>query len=351
MLTSLSARKILMSIAIVFILLFFIMGFFFSYLQKESRATKADVDIIPWIFQGRSYHFSHIVDNVYVLEGSPEFTSTNNIGLTVNVGLIVGEHGLIVIDTGASRMAGEKIIELIEQISDKPIIAVLNTAINADHWLGNQAFMDKYPNIKIYTSPSIKENQEQDMGQEMMNRVKNVLGKQSDGMNTTFATHMVDYETTLKINSEEFHIINLTPDDKKHTNIIINHLDSGTVFLGEAGLSNRIPVFEEGFSIYDTIKFLKEIKRLRSDYYIPAHGAINISNIESIIDPYLNYLTILKELVEQGYEKGLADYEIKPMAIKKLKDYQQWNGFEEMIGRNIGRVLLEVEEESISSDN
>jgi hypothetical protein len=39
----------------------------------------------------------------------------------------------------------------------------------------------------------------------------------------------------------------------------------------------------------------------------------------------------------------LADYEIKPIALKKLAAYRDWNGFDSQFGRHINKMLLEVE--------
>jgi glyoxylase-like metal-dependent hydrolase (beta-lactamase superfamily II) len=36
-----------------------------------------------------------------------------------------------------------------EKITNKPIVAVFNTHVHGDHWLGNQAIVERYPAVKI----------------------------------------------------------------------------------------------------------------------------------------------------------------------------------------------------------
>jgi ribonuclease BN (tRNA processing enzyme) len=44
-----------------------------------------------------------------------------------------------------------------EKITNKPIVAVFNTHVHGDHWLGNQAIVERYPAVKIYAHPNMIE--------------------------------------------------------------------------------------------------------------------------------------------------------------------------------------------------
>ena len=83
-----------------------------------------------------------VAEGVYVLEGKLEHFSFRNGGNIVNTGFIVGDDGVVVIDSGPSRLYGEQLREAIAGITDKPIAAVLITHFHPDHFLGNQAFAD-----------------------------------------------------------------------------------------------------------------------------------------------------------------------------------------------------------------
>ena len=58
----------------------------------------------------------------------------------VNVGLVAGSAGLLVIDTNATPALGRDALEAVRRISSAPIIAVVNTHLHFDHTFGNAVF-------------------------------------------------------------------------------------------------------------------------------------------------------------------------------------------------------------------
>lgn len=81
-----------------------------------------------------------IADGVYVLVGRREDFSFANGGNIVNTGFIVGDTGVVVIDTGSSRRYGDQLRAAIARITTLPVVLVINTHHHPDHFLGNQGF-------------------------------------------------------------------------------------------------------------------------------------------------------------------------------------------------------------------
>jgi glyoxylase-like metal-dependent hydrolase (beta-lactamase superfamily II) len=96
------------------------------------------------------FEFKQVNKNIYVMHGPIMDPSKENEGFMNNPAFIEGKHSLIVIDPGGSYNVGKKILRAIEQITKKPIVAVLNTHKHGDHWFANKALIEKYPKIKIY---------------------------------------------------------------------------------------------------------------------------------------------------------------------------------------------------------
>ncbi|MFL6160487.1 MAG: MBL fold metallo-hydrolase [Marmoricola sp.] len=75
--------------------------------------------------------FTEIADRVWVAR-YPWFD--------VNVGLVAGSAGLVVVDTNASTVLGREVLDAVRRISAAPLVAAVNTHVHFDHTLGNAVF-------------------------------------------------------------------------------------------------------------------------------------------------------------------------------------------------------------------
>ncbi|HET6152175.1 MAG TPA: MBL fold metallo-hydrolase [Marmoricola sp.] len=72
--------------------------------------------------------FTEIADRIWVAR-YPWFD--------VNVTLVAGERGLVVVDTNASAVLGRDVLDAVRRISTAPLLAAINTHVHFDHTLGN----------------------------------------------------------------------------------------------------------------------------------------------------------------------------------------------------------------------
>src|SRR3569833_2399644 len=84
-----------------------------------------------------------VVDNVYALSGPLGQRSADNDGLNANFGFVVTPEGVILIDSGASRLGAERIAATIGEVTAKPVRWVINTGSQAHRWLGNALFAER----------------------------------------------------------------------------------------------------------------------------------------------------------------------------------------------------------------
>jgi glyoxylase-like metal-dependent hydrolase (beta-lactamase superfamily II) len=64
--------------------------------------------------------------------------------LDVNVGLIAGERGLLVVDTFTSEAAARRTVEQVRALGAGEVVAVVNTHEHFDHTFGNVVFAEEY---------------------------------------------------------------------------------------------------------------------------------------------------------------------------------------------------------------
>src|SRR5678815_1589467 len=81
-----------------------------------------------------------INDRVHVLLGPIQHANRQNQGYMINSTVIVGDKGVILVDSGGSDEVGRHIARAVRKITDKPVTHVVNTHYHGDHYLGNTAF-------------------------------------------------------------------------------------------------------------------------------------------------------------------------------------------------------------------
>ena len=72
-----------------------------------------------------------INERVYVLLGPIQHANKLNQGYMINSTVIVGDNGVIVVDSGGSDEVGRHIATAVRRITDKPITHVVNTHTTA----------------------------------------------------------------------------------------------------------------------------------------------------------------------------------------------------------------------------
>lgn len=78
-----------------------------------------------------------------MLEGAVEdFSRTNGCNI-INTGFIATGAGVVVIDTGPSRLYGEQQRRAIARVTSEPVVKVLNLNLHPDYFFCNQAWADR----------------------------------------------------------------------------------------------------------------------------------------------------------------------------------------------------------------
>jgi len=299
-----------------------------------------------WDIKGMnaSYKFEPLNEQVYVMHGPLGSPSVANQGFMNNPAVIVAKDALIVVDPGSTYQVGKKVLEEIKKISDKPIVAVFNSHVHGDHWLGNQAIKEAYPEVKIYANPEMIKEAKAGEGDNWAALMLKYTEGASKGTVPNYPAIAVHNGDKLVISGETFRIYSQA---KAHTStdMMIEHQGSKTLFLGDNDFNGRLGRFDDTSSIYGNIKALEQAKALHLSYFVPGHG--RSGDFTAAVEPFLNYLLLLEKETKLGYENDLADFEIKKTILEKTKKYYDWQGFEEGLGKQVNKMYLEIEEKDL----
>lgn len=287
-----------------------------------------------------NFQFEKINSNVYVMHGPLGEPSAANQGFMNNPGIIVSENGLIVVDPGGTYPVGKQVLAEIKKISGKPVLAVFNTHIHGDHWLANQAVKETYPQAKIYGHPAMIQQANGEQGIIWVDMMMRMTEGKSKGTEVVAPDFAINHSEAITVDGQNFRIHAIVP---AHTNtdIMIEHIESKTLFLGDIGFYQRLGRFDSSASMLGNIKALEYASKMNMTVYVPGHGQSGKS--DTAIKPFQDYLLRIKEVVQEGFDNDMQDFEIKQQVIGQFDDYKSWEGFATNFGKHINSMYLEIE--------
>lgn len=279
-----------------------------------------------------------VAQGVYVIHGPTELPSPSNQGFMNNPAFVVTDEGVVVIDPGSSVQVGEMVLERLERVTDKPVLAVFNSHIHGDHWLGNQAIRARYPEVPIYGHERVGPKVIAGAGTQWVELMLRMTEQATAGTGVVPADHPVSDGDEITVGGLTYAVMN---NDKAHTDtdIMLHVRELDVMFLGDNAGHGRILRLEGG-SFPGNIEALENALATGARVFVPGHGP---SGGAEVATRYRDYLSTLYTTVEQGLEEGLSDYEIRPRLLPKLEPWSQWAGFDDELGKHISGAYLEAE--------
>ena len=217
------------------------------------------------------YPLKKIAKNTYVIHGPLEYPNKKNKGFMNNPGFVVTKTGVVVIDPGSSVQAGRMVLKKIKTITKKPVTHVLNTHIHGDHWLGNQAFAEAFPNVVIMAHPEMIKRAKAGAAEQWVSLMLKSTEGETKGTRAVIPNKSVDDKQLLKTGGIQFRI---HAPEKAHsfTDIMIEVVEESVVFLGDNVLYKRLPRMDDA-TFKGNAKACQVALDLAAKTYVPGHGA------------------------------------------------------------------------------
>ena len=287
------------------------------------------------------YPTERIVEDVHVIYGPLELPNPENQGFMNNPGIVITDAGAVIIDPGASLQSGEMVLRMLAKLTDQPVVAVFNTHVHGDHWLGNQAIRAAYPDVAIYGHPYMIKLIANGDGKLWVTLMDQMTGGKTRGTEVVGPNRAVHNGDEFTIGQSKFRIHHY---GAAHTtsDIMIEVVGSKVVFPGDNVLNGRIPRVDNG-SIPGNITACSKILETGASHYVPGHGK---GGGPEIVEAMRSYYDILYTTVQALYEEGLNDFEMKDRVGAKLQAYADWEDFDVQLGKHINFVYLQIEAEA-----
>ena len=284
--------------------------------------------------QDDGFNLTEVSEGVYVHQGKHVDLDHADHDDIANIGFIIGDKCIAVIDTGGSVAVGLALKNAIESKSSLPVCYVINTHVHFDHVLGNFAFKEFAPEFVGH------ENLVQEMEQNrsfFLSEFAGNLGENPSESSIIGPDITVSDKLDLDLGNR---IISLSahPPSHTYTDLSIYDHKTGTLWLSDLLFIERIPVFDA--SLKGWLKTMEMLKSQQANHVIPGHGTITMPWPEaaSAQDDYLN---MLLNQTRQEIDKGTFMEEVLGIVGKTEKT--EWLLHEQNHGRNVSRAFLELE--------
>ncbi len=281
-----------------------------------------------------------VAEAVYVVQGPNAEPSLANQGFVNNPGFVVASRGVVVVDPGSSVQVGELLLRSIARVTDKPVVAVFDTVIDGDHWLGNQAIRAAFPHVVIYADPRMIAKAAVE-GKNWIRRLNGATDGAAKGTHVVVPDLGVDDGDTLALGGMHFRIFH-TPVAYTDNAIMVEAVEAKAIFLGDNVLVGRTADLDDG-DFRGNIGAIDAALASGAVYFIPGHGAPG--GREAAL-AYRGYLAALYGSVERCAKLGLNDQAMRAIVYKDLAPYHAWTGFDEGLDRLIHRAKLQIADAS-----
>ncbi|MCB1754043.1 MAG: quinoprotein relay system zinc metallohydrolase 2 [Gammaproteobacteria bacterium] len=277
-------------------------------------------------------NYTQVADGIFVRQGRDGITFEDS--NVANIGFILGQNCVAVIDTGGSKAEGEALKCAIRQITDLPVCYVINTHFHPDHIMGNIAFRDSGATF---------------IGHQNLPQAIGLAAATYSGRATVYEARKVSPDelkipfvtvtTTLSIDIGK-RLLEITAHDIAHTNNDLSLYDpaSQTLWLSDLLFTSHTPVLAG--SLNGWLETVETLRLKHAERVIPGHGPVSAVWPEAA-NTQIDYLTTLKKQVKTAIDEGVSLL----AAQERLMNDNPWHWtlYEELRKRNIINAYAELE--------
>jgi quinoprotein relay system zinc metallohydrolase 2 len=275
-----------------------------------------------------------IAPGIFVHPGVHEEATAANEDAIANIGFIIGEDAVAVIDPGGSFAEGSALRAAIRKRTDRAIRYVILTHVHPDHIFGAAAFRDDHPDFVGHSKLPGALTQR---GEYYLRRLRGALGEEATGSGVMPPTVLVSNRLDFDLGKR--HLI-LRAHGPAHTDNDLSVFDENTrtFWLADLLFVDRIPVIDG--SIVGWLKELEGLTAIPADRAVPGHGPPSVPWPDAA-GAERRYLEAVAQDTRAAIKAGIGIAE----AYRHVANSQrgQWLLFDDYHPRNVTASYKELE--------
>jgi quinoprotein relay system zinc metallohydrolase 2 len=275
-----------------------------------------------------------IATGVYVHQGVHQLPDQHNGGEIANIGFIIGERCIAVIDSGGSPEQGLALKQHIGKFSQTPICYVINTHVHPDHIFGNLAF--KTEGISFVGHHKL--------AQAMALRAPYYREKANSELGFALSPeHFVPPDRPVKDTLEldlGGRTLRLIAHPTAHTDNDLSILDTqtGTLWLGDLLFMGHVPVVDG--SLNGWLSEIEKLRKIDAKRVVPGHGPVVAAWPLALMGEE-HYLKPLQTEIRAAIKAGKTIEQAMNEIGQSMRP--DWQLFDDFHKRNIATAFAELE--------
>ena len=289
--------------------------------------------------QPRVPPLQQLAPNVYAAVNQNADAAPDNRGAVANQGILIGDTGVILVDTGTSVRYGSELMARIRQLTSKPVVLAINTHQNPAFVFGNGA--PELQGVPILAHRDAAELIRQRC-EKCLKNLNDILG--TDEMQDTRVvapTQLIDGPTSLEAGGRRLEIVYYGQSSSPGSIGVIDTA-SGVLFAGGLASIDRVPDAKDA-RIETWLYALDALKARNLRIMVPGEGPV--SPVERV-DELAAYLKALQSAVTAGYKQGVALSEAGQRS--ELPRFRGWPLYSTAHKKNVEQQYLLLERNGLN---
>ena len=279
-----------------------------------------------------------VAPDVYAVIGDLAGQTYENEGLNNNLGFVVTDKGVLVINTGPSQRVAKALHAAIQKTTKQPIKWVVNVNSQNHYWLGNDYF--KSLGATLIASKE-GERVMREMSAQQLETNQALLKEKAAGTKLAYPTDLVADKRELKLGKTTVQLLHFGP---AHTpgDLIVWLPEQKILFSGDIIYTERLLAVIPIGNTANWIEAFDKLAALNPKTIVPGHG--RPTTLERARRDTRDYLSFLRAEAKRIFDTSGSLQE----AVEKTDQsrFRSLVNFDLLARRNMNQVFQEVERDS-----